>query len=83
MIEHWRKRHKDRRIGEGITPNTTRKKYSDPSIDRKSNVSHSINSNSTSSIEINTGKIHEVVKDENINEDVIIDDYLVIKSPPQ
>ena len=57
------------------------KKDSDLSIDNKINSSKSINSNSISSIEINTSKIYEVIEDENINENTIIDDDLVINSP--
>ena len=42
-----------------------------------------MNSNSISSIEINTSKIYEVIKDENINENTIKDDDLDINSPPR
>ena len=56
------------------------KKDSDLSIDNKSNISKSINSNSISSIEINTSKIYEVIEDENISENTIIDNDLDINS---
>ena len=54
------------------------KKDSDLSIDNKSNISKSINSNSISSIEINTSKIYEVIEDENISKNTIINNDLDI-----
>ena len=56
----------------------------------KSNGSHSVNSKSTSSIDINTGNIYidigniyEIIEYEDIHEDATIDDNLVINSSPR
>ena len=59
------------------------KSDSDLSTYSKINSSKSMNSNSISSIEVNTRKIYEVIEDENINENSIIDDDLDINSLPR